>query len=132
MPSIRACAVPAGTIDPRFESKERCHVRDGAAVIAVGRGRQRQWARAARRRRRVRRSSATVRAIGRDACLKRSINRPRCAENLERRKPEATRFVFYQHLPDTEQARELGNIDQRVAGSRGDGDETRAARAPSI
>src|SRR5437773_11013273 len=58
--------------------------------------------------------SGTCRSTSlRRSLLQGAINRPRCAEDLERRKPETTRFIFHQDLSEAQHAREFGRVDQR-------------------
>ena len=109
------CAFTGDAINPRldgagrdiylrFQVEESRHVGNGPAVVAVGRGDERE---------RSDRRQAFGEFVDRqprfeglaETLLEGSINRPRRAENLEGRQAEATRFVFYQHSPDPEQAR---------------------------
>ena len=116
-----------GHEDARVEPEQASHGRDGAAVIAVGGGRERQ------RSERLDRIGELVHGrplgLAPEAIDDGAVRGPGSTEHLERGQAEPVRFHLHEHASDRERVREAGRLHQRrrlVAGKPGVHGERRA------
>ncbi len=101
-----------GDVDFCLKAKQGRDMRDGASVVAIGGSGEGEGT---DRREALREFRHGLPGFERaaEAGFDRSVDRPGRAEDLERRKAEAARFVFDQELPDPEAARERRRVEQR-------------------
>jgi hypothetical protein len=109
---------PGWDVDRGVEAEQLRHPCHGAAVVAVGRGREGEW------HERVELATQIVDGFPRrettDPFVERAVDGPGCAEDLEGGQAEAARFILEQHRSDTEFASNLWRVDEWRFGIAGE------------